>query len=113
MGRRNEFEGATCSACDAPLDSDGQCTDEGCGYSSCGQDEPGGWLRNQDRKRKPAALGHFEAGCVVANSRSRTYKLPADKGYARGRQATHVIFFKTEEDAKSNGYRRLGEPLKR
>lgn len=104
----SEFEGATCSACDSPLDRHGYCLNKKCGYASYLQDEPGGWLRNQERKRLPAPLGRFEVGCVIANERSMTYRLAGDRGYARATRARHVVFFRTEDHATANGYRRRG-----
>jgi hypothetical protein len=106
MPRSNEYDGATCSACDWPLDRDGCCKNETCGFSFCNQDDPSGWLYNQDQKRKPAPMGRFEIGCVIANARSKKYRLPGDKGCVQAKRARHVIFFRTEDHATANGYRR-------
>ena len=43
MPRSRYFEGARCSAYDSPLDSEGYCTDEDCGYSAFLQEEAGRW----------------------------------------------------------------------
>lgn len=104
MARPGEFDEATCAACDCPLDRDGFCTNEQCGYALFHQDHPGGWRYNQERK--PAALRQFEAGCVIANRRSKLYRLPGDRGYARARRATHAVFYRSKNDAMQSGYRR-------
>ena len=105
MARPGEFDEAICAACDGPLDRDGFCTNEQCGYALFHQDHPGGWRYNQERK--PAALRHFEAGCVIANTRSKHYRLPGDRGYARAQRARHAVFYRSEGHARANGYRRL------
>lgn len=97
MARPGEFAGAICVACDSPLDRDGFCTSEACGYAFFHQDHPGGWRYNQERR--PAALRRFEAGCVVTNLRSKLYRLPGDRGYARAMQAAHAVFYRSKQDA--------------
>lgn len=106
MARPGDYADATCAACDSTLDRGGLCTNEECGYSFCHQDDPSGWRYNQERKRKPAALGQFEAGSVIANTKTKTYRLPGDRGYAKAKGATHAVYFRCEEDAARNGYRR-------
>ena len=50
MTNPNEFKGAICAACDSPLDVQGYCTNDACGFASYHQDEPGGWLANAERE---------------------------------------------------------------
>ncbi len=104
MGKTNEFEGATCTACDSPLNRNGFCTNRRCGYSTCYQDEPGGWLRNQQVRVQ--ALKKYQEGCVVANKQSGRYHRVDDPAYRRAKKARHVEFFQTENDAQAAGYRR-------
>jgi thioredoxin 1 len=49
MTHLNEFKGAICAACDSPLDTHGYCTNDACGFACYHQDEPGGWLANEER----------------------------------------------------------------
>ncbi len=108
MARPGVFDEATCAECDSILNRDGFCTSEQCGHSFFHQEHPGGWRYNQERK--PAALRQFEAGCVIANRRSKLYKLPGDRGYARAQRARHAVFYPSEQDATQSGYHRRARP---
>ena len=80
MTNLNEFKGAICAACDSPLDTHGYCTNDACAFASYQQDEPGGWLANEEQEEARlrdrlhllrADRLHCNRGCSGRESRGR------------------------------------------
>jgi hypothetical protein len=99
MSHSDEFDGAMCSECESSLNSTGYCTNEGCGFSSYFQDEPGGWRLNELR-RASGYLLHFEEGCVVASVRTKKIYCPGDGHYRQVAKSRTALFFRSEAHAR-------------
>ncbi len=103
MSNSKDFDGAACSECDSPLHGTGYCSNEGCGFSSYFQDDPGGWRINE-RRRPFGRLLRFEEGCVVASFCTKRIYLPGDSHYRRVARARTAVYFTTEDHAVKLGF---------